>query len=318
MTTYIIRRLIQSVLVLIIVTMLVFFCMRLLPGDPILMLITQDELTDFSPEQVDALRREYGLDKPMMVQYVIWVADVFRGNLGQSIVYASPVVNDIAGRLPISLYLGGLALLVSIVLGIPMGIVSAIRRGRWLDTWVTLLANLGITVPTFWLGVLLIYLFALHWGILPVHGYTSPFDDFAMSTKQIIMPVFCLSIFPLASSARQTRSSMLEVMGQDYIRTAWSKGLRERFIITRHALKNALIPVVTLNGMLLRNIFSGQVLIETVFNIPGMGRLAVDAVLSQDYAVVQGVTLLIVVVVLFANLLVDLSYGWLDPRIRYQ
>ena len=318
MTTYIIRRLIQAVVVMVLVTIIVFFAMRLLPGDPILMLITEDELSDITAEQIEALRHEYGLDKPMAVQYVHWIGQAVQGNLGRSIVHDTPVIDDMVERLPISLYLGGLALIISIIVGIPLGIISAIRRGRWLDTAVTLIANLGITIPIFWLGVLLIYFFALFLGILPVQGYTSPFDDVGLNLRQIIMPVFCLSIFPLASSARQTRSSMLEVMGQDYIRTAWSKGLTERLIILRHALKNALIPVVTLNGMLLRNIFSGQVLIETVFNIPGMGRLAVDAVQSQDYAIVQGVTLLIVMVVLMANLLVDLSYGYLDPRIRYQ
>jgi peptide/nickel transport system permease protein len=318
MTTYILRRCLQSILVLIIVTMLVFFAMRLLPGDPILMLITQDELSDISEQQIEAMRHEHGLDKPMIVQYVHWVDQVLQGDFGRSIVYGSPVLDDIVKRLPITLYLGALALLISIIVGIPLGIISAIRRGRWLDTSVTLIANLGITIPSFWLGVLLIYFLALYLGVLPVQGYTSPFANFGLSMRQAVMPVICLAIFPMASSARQTRSSMLEVMSQDYIRTAWSKGLNERLVIVRHALKNALIPVVTLNGMLLRNIFSGQVLIETVFNIPGMGRLAVDAVLAQDYAVVQGVSLLIVIVVLFANLLVDLSYGYLDPRIRYQ
>ncbi|MBN1848567.1 MAG: ABC transporter permease [Deltaproteobacteria bacterium] len=317
MTTYIIRRFLQSIVVLILVTMIVFFSMRLLPGDPILMLITVDDLANTSEAEIEALRKEYGLDKPMALQYLDWLMGVVQGDFGRSIVNGGPVINDIVDRLPITLYLGILAFAISIIVGIPLGIISAVRRGKWVDTWVTVMANLGITVPQFWLGVLLIYLFALYLGLLPVQGYTSPFDNFWLSFRKILMPVFCLSIFPIASSARQTRSSMLEVMGQDYIRTAWSKGLRERMVIFRHALKNALIPVVTLKGMMLRNIFGGSVLIETVFNIPGMGRLAVDAVLAQDYAIVQGVTLLIVIVVLFANLLVDLSYGWLDPRIRY-
>jgi len=317
MTTYIIRRLIQSVLVLLMVTMIVFLAMRLLPGDPILMLITADDLAEASVEQIEALRHEFGLDKPMIVQYVGWLSGAVRGDLGISIIHRGDVTSEILGRLPITLHLGLLAFIISIIIGIPMGVVSAVRRGGWLDTGVTLLANLGITVPIFWLGILMIYLFALYLGLLPVYGYTSPFEDFWMSTRQIIMPVFCLSVFPIASSARQTRSSMLEVMQQDYIRTAWSKGLRERVIIARHALKNALIPIVTLKGIALRNIIGGSVLIETVFNIPGMGRMAVDGVLSQDYAIVQGVILLIATVVMLANLVVDLSYGWLDPRVRY-
>jgi peptide/nickel transport system permease protein len=317
MTTYIIRRFLQSVLVLLIVTALVFFAMRILPGDPILMLITQDDFSQASEAEIQALRKEFGLDKPIMIQYIVWISNAVRGDLGISIIHRSSVMDEISGRLPITLHLGLLALFISIIISIPLGVISAVRRGKWIDTVVTVTANLGITIPIFWLGILLIYFFALYLGLLPVHGYTSPFDNFSMSTKQLLMPLFCLSVFPIASSARQTRSSLLEVMGQDYIRTAWSKGLRERLVISRHALKNALIPVVTLKGMTLRNIFGGSVLIETVFNIPGMGRLAVDAVLSQDYAIVQGVTLLIAIVVMLANLLVDLSYGWLDPRIRF-
>jgi peptide/nickel transport system permease protein len=163
----------------------------------------------------------------------------------------------------------------------------------------------------------MIYVFSLELGWLPVFGYTSPFKDFWLSTRQAIMPIICLAIFPISGAARQARSSMLEVIRQDYVRTAWSKGLTERSVVLRHALKNGLIPVVTLTGMLVRDVFGGQVLIETVFNIPGMGRLLVEAILRQDYAVVQGCVLIIGIVVLLANLIVDLAYGWLDPRIRY-
>jgi peptide/nickel transport system permease protein len=318
MTTYILRRLFQSVIVLLIVTILVFFAMRLLPGDPILMLITTDELSTSTSEELTALRHKFGLDRPMFIQYVSWLSNAVRGDLGVSILHSTNVTDEIIDRIPVTIYLGLMAFIIGILVGLPLGVVSAIRRGRWIDTWVTLLANLGITVPTFWLGILMIYFFSLYLGILPVQGYTAPFDNFWSSIRHAAMPVFCLSVFPIASSARQTRSSMLEVMGRDYIRTARAKGLREMVIVFRHALKNALIPVVTLVGLTLRNIIGGSVLIETVFNVPGMGRLAVDAVLSQDYAIVQGVTLLIAVVVMLANLLVDLSYGWLDPRIRYE
>ena len=318
MTTYILRRLIQSAIVLLIVTLIVFLAMRLLPGDPILMLITFDELTSSTTEKIAELRHEHGLDKPLLVQYATWLFGAVRGDFSSSILHGTNVTNEIVDRLPVTLHLGLMAFVIGIVVGIPMGVISAVRRGRWIDTWMTLLANLGITVPTFWLGILMIYFFSLYLGILPVQGYTSPFTDFWGSMRQVLMPVFCLSVFPIASAARQTRSSMLEVMGHDYIRTARSKGLREMVIVTRHALKNALIPVVTLIGLTLRNIIGGSVLIETVFNIPGMGRLAVDAVMSQDYAIVQGVTLLIATVVTLANLIVDLSYGWLDPRIRYE
>jgi peptide/nickel transport system permease protein len=305
MGTYIIRRLIQSVFVLLIVTWLVFLGVRLLPGDPILMLITQDDLQGYSEERVALLKHEFGLDKPIMIQYGKWLLDVFRGDLGVSILDRTSVTSQIGRRLPITLHLGFLAFLISIIIGIPAGVISAIRWGGWLDTVITLLTYVGITIPIFWLGILLVYLFALELNLLPAFGYISPFVDFWGSTKRIIMPVFCLSIFAM------------EVLRQDYIRTARAKGLRERLIILRHALKNGLIPVVTLKGMTLRNIIGGSVLVETVFNIPGMGRLAVDAIFSHDYAIVQGVVLIIAIVVMISNLLVDLSYGWLDPRIRF-
>ena len=215
------------------------------------------------------------------------------------------------------MYLGVAAFILSIVIGIPAGIICAVRRGKWLDTFVTTLANIGITAPTFWVGILMIYVFCLYFEILPVYGYTPPFKDFWQSISQAVMPVTCMTLFPLAGSARQTRSAMLEVIQQDYIRTAWAKGLPERAIIIKHALKNSLIPVITLKGMTIRAIFGCQVLIETVFNIPGMGRLTVEGIFSNDYEVVQGSVLVTATVVTLANLLIDISYGWLDPRIRY-
>ncbi len=318
MTTYIIRRLLQSLIVLLIVSFMIFFTMRLLPGDPILMYMTMRDMEGTSQEEIDAMRKEFGLDKPMAVQYVKWLSDAVRGDLGKSILNRSSVGAELKRRIPITFYLGFLSLLVSIILSIPAGIISAIRRGSWMDSVATMLANLGITVPIFWLGILLIYVFGLYFRWLPVQGYTSPFDNLWLSIKQTLMPVFCLAIFSIASGTRQTRSSMLEVIRQDYIRTAWAKGLKERVVVMRHALKNALIPVVTLTGMTVRFVFGGSVLIETVFNIPGMGRLTVDGIMSQDYPIVQGAVLVIAITVLLANLIVDLSYGWLDPRIRYE
>lgn len=319
MKAYILRRLLQTVFVIIIVTLIVFFMMHLMPGDPILMYISQDEYAEASvtPEQIEALRHKFGLDRPIMVQYLDWMAGVIRGDLGVSILKETTVAYEIGVALPKTVHLGLMAFILSIIIGVPAGVICAVRRGKWMDTAVTTLANIGITAPIFWVGILLIYLFGLYLEILPIYGYTSPSDDFWMSTKQSILPVLCLTLFPLAGSARQTRSAMLEVLREDYIRTAWSKGLTERVIIMRHALKNSLIPVVTLKGMTIRAIFGGQVLVETIFNIPGMGRLAVDALFSNDYAVVQGTVLVIATVVTLANLLIDLSYSWLDPRVRY-
>jgi len=317
MLTYIVRRLLESLVVVILVSIIVFAGMRMLPGDPLLMLFNPNQIESFSEEQLAQIRHDAGLDKPLAVQYFSWAGDVLHGDLGKSILYKTSVSKDVAQRLPITAHLGVLAFIIGMVIGVPLGVISAVKRGRRVDTLVTTLANLGITVPTFWLGIMMIYLFAitLHW--LPVMGYTSPFTDFWKSTRQLIMPVFCLAIFPLAGNARQARSSMLEVLRQDYIRTAWSKGLHERVVIMRHALKNSLIPIVTLAGMGVSGIVGGSVLIEQVFNIPGMGRLAVDSLFTHDYAYVQGITLIITVVVVLANLLVDISYGWLDPRVRY-
>ncbi|HVN97349.1 MAG TPA: ABC transporter permease [Syntrophorhabdaceae bacterium] len=317
MTTFIIRRSLQSVVVLLLVSLMVFLTMRLLPGDPILMYMTMRDVEGSSQEQIDNIRKEFGLDKPVMVQYLRWVSGAVRGDLGTSILNRSSVSAELKRRVPITFYLTFLSLLLSVVVSIPLGVISAMRRGSWLDTLVTTVANMGVTVPVFWLGILLVYVFGLILKWLPVFGYTSPFTNFWVSLKQVVMPVFCLAVFSIASSMRQTRSSMLEVIRQDYIRTARAKGLKERVIVMRHALKNAMIPVVTLTGMTVRYLFGGAVLVETVFNIPGMGRMTVDGILAQDYPVVQGAVLVIAVTILLSNLIVDLSYGWLDPRIRY-
>jgi peptide/nickel transport system permease protein len=317
MTTYIIRRVVQSAFILVIVTLLVFLAMHLLPGDPILIFISSGELKNTSLQEIEILRHEFGLDKPLMVQYFDWLGGVFRGDFGISIVQRQPVMNEIARRLPITFVLSIIALVISTVIGIPAGIICAVRRGKWIDTAVTILANAGITIPVFWLGIMLIYLFSLKLGWLPVQGFTWFYVDFWKSIKQMIMPVFCLSIFSISSITRQTRSSMLEVMRQDYMRTAWAKGLRERLVITKHGIKNGLIPIITLLGMSFSLVIGGSVLIENVFNIPGMSRLVVNAVFVQDYPVVQGFVLLIAILILLTNLVVDISYGWLDPRIRY-
>ncbi len=304
-------------LVLFLVTIIVFLMVRLLPGDPILMYLSRQDVEEITQEQVEQIRRELGLDRPIIVQYFDWLGGVTTGDFGKSIIHRGEVMDDVVRRLPITLHIGGLAFILSIIIGIPIGVIAAVKRGTWIDNVLTSLGNLGITIPSFWLGILLIYLFGLKLDLLPIYGYTSPFKDFWLNTREIILPVLVLAASPTATSVRLTRSSMLEVMRQDYIRTAWSKGLKERTIIISHALKNGLLPVVTLKGMSLAAIVGGSVLIETVFSIPGMGRLAVEALFSQDYPVVQATLLVGGIVTLVANLVVDLSYGWLDPRVRY-
>ena len=267
MSTYIIRRLIQAVIIFFLITLLVFLVMRLLPGDPIYMIISRAASETATEMQLDKIRQEYGLDKPMVIQYFDWIGGVFRGDFGISILTNTDVRQEIFRRLPITLHLGVLALILSFFLGVPAGIISAVRRGTWIDTVATSLANIGITIPVFWLAIILMYAFALRLQWLPVFGYTSPFDNFWENTRQIIMPVFCLAVTTMAGVARQSRSSMLEVMSQDYMRTAWSKGLRERAVILKHGLKNGLIPIMVFLGLRLSVIVGGSVLIETVFAI---------------------------------------------------
>jgi peptide/nickel transport system permease protein len=291
--------------------------MRLLPSDPILLFLSQSQTEAISEEQLELLRSEYGLDKPVIEQYVNWISDLVRGDLGDSIINKRPVTSELLRRIPITLHIGLLAFILGVIIGIPAGVICAVRRASWIDLVVTTMANIGITLPTFWLALLLMYVLGLQLGWLPISGYSTGIENFGLNTRQIIMPVFCLAIFPIAGIARQTRSSMLEVMKQDYIRTALSKGLPERIVVIRHALKNGLIPIVTLSGLQLSHIIGGSVFIETVFVIPGMGSLLVNSVLNQDYPYVQGITFIIAVVVLLVNIIVDITYGYIDPRIRF-
>ena len=318
MVTFITRRALLAVITLFIVITFVFLVMRLLPGDPILVIISASETQTLTEEQILQLKQEFGLDKPLWYQYIYWVGDLLRGNFGNSILWRTPVIKEILMRLPVTLHLGLIAWFIGIIVGIPMGVVCAVRRNTYWDTIVTFLANIGITAPVFLTAFFLIFIFGLWLDWLPVQGYTSPFENFWLSTKQAIMPIFCLSVFPIASTVRQTRSSMLEVMQQDFVRTAMCKGLTERQIILRHMLKNALIPVITLNGLGCAIHIGGQVIIDNDFNIHCIGRLMVHAILSQDYPVVQGVVFFIASVVMIINLIVDILYGWFDPRISYE
>ncbi len=317
MTSYIIRRLIWAVVILFFLTLVIFFAMRLLPGDPLIIYVAQTQITNIGPEALEQMRIEHGLDKPLIVQYFRWLDGVVHGNLGRSIFYNKSVGALVAERLPITAHIGAVAFVVATILGTLTGLIAGLRRGKWADQILTPLAYVGITIPVFWLGIMLVYIFGvnLHW--LPIGGYTSPFKDFWLNSRQLVMPVFCECVLGLASMSRQMRSSVLEVSRQDYIRTAWSKGLTERIIVLKHMLKNSLIPIVTLMGFAVGSIFGGSVLIETVFNIPGMGRLMVNSIFNQDYVVVQATTLIFGAIVMLTNLIVDMSYGWLDPRIRY-
>ena len=308
----------MAVIIIILVTIMVFSAIRLLPGDPLIIFMGQNaSIESMTEERLNELRHQYGLDKPPVVQYFDWIGGVLKGDLGRSITYRDKVGTLMAQRFPITIHIGLTAFILGNIIGIILGVIAALRRGTWVDATATVFSYIGITIPVFWLGLLLMYVLGLKLGWLPISGYVPLTQDFWQSTKSIIMPVLCEMITGTAVIMRQTRSSVLEVSRQDYIRTAWSKGLRERYIVVKHMLKNSLIPVITLLGMGIGIIFGGSVLVETVFAIPGVGRLLVQSVFQQDYIVVQSGVLVISSIVILSNLIVDISYGWLDPRIRY-
>jgi peptide/nickel transport system permease protein len=316
LATFIIRRLIQTLIVIILVTFITFMLLQLVPGDPVVAMLGGEA----SQEQITALRHQLWLDKPVLVQYWHWISNAAHGDLGSSISISSnqSVVDIIGQRLPVTLYVSVWAFLLSPILGVALGAWGAIRRGKFIDPFISLFANIGVAIPIFWLAILGAYAFGLklHW--LAIQGFTFPAEGVVRSIKQTVMPVFCLSVPAVAVMARQTRSSVLEVVRQEYVRTAMAKGLRERRVVLRHILKNAMIPVVTLLGLEVRILFGGAVVVEKVFNINGMGRMMVDAGFGKDFPVLQGGVLVIGLAICLANLIVDLSYGWIDPRIKYE
>ena len=317
MGAYLARRLIYAVVIIIIVSIIVFLLLRALPGDPITMLILQNADMEWTPEMIEALRERTGMNQSLPVQYIQWFTRMIRGDFGNSIINSYKITDQLKSKVVVSLMLGGTSFLVGFIVGPILGIISAIRRGKFIDNFVSLFANIGITAPQFWVAILLIFLFSMRLEWLPIYGYTLPWVDFGMCVKQSILPVFVTALGPIASSARQMRSSVLEVLGEDYIRTAWAKGMNERKVLIKHVLKNSLMPIITLQGQMLRFIIGGSVVVERVFVIPGMGKFMVDAMLARDYTVVQSVTVVMTAVIVLSSLLVDLLYGWIDPRIQY-
>ena len=317
MTTYIIRRLLWAVVVIFLVTLFVFLIMRLLPGDPLFLFLAEAEVGDMSEELLAKMRHEYGLDKPLPAQYVDWIGSIFRGDLGYSIYNQAKLTTLLTQKFPVSLEISIISWIIGHVIGLMVGIAAAVRLGKWIDSTFMGGIYIGITIPNFWLAILLIYLMGLKFGWLPLSGWTSPSADLGMHIKQLVLPVICLSLMGMASTARLMRSSLLEVLRQDYVRTAWSKGLRERVVVLKHALKNGFIPVITMLGMGLATIFGGSFIIETLFSIPGMGKLLVNSLYAHDYVVVQFSALLSATMMVVSNVLVDISYGYFDPRIRY-
>ena len=301
--------------VLIMVTMSVFFLLQL-TGDPIRMFISTG--VDLDAEQIEVLRHELGLDRSLPVQYGMWLGRALQGDLGRSTHTGRLVTDELKARLPVTFQLGIISWIISGIIAIPPGIIAAVYRGSKLDMFATVTAISGVAVPSFWLGIMLILLFSVALRWLPPCGWVNLWDNPIESLRYMAMPVLSLSLAGAALNMRQTRSAMLEVLMQDYIRTARAKGLSERTVIWLHAFKNACLPVVTQMGLQVGRLFGGVVIIETVFMIPGMGRMMVTAIFGRDFLLVQGGVLIIALFIVFANLVTDLLYAYLDPRIRYR
>ena len=315
MIQFTIRRLFATVPVLFLTSVIVFLLMRLLPSDPIELLVER-AFTEVSDELIATLRAKHGLDRPLYTQYFIWLGNLLEGDLGWSYLNNQPVWDIIRPRILPTVQIGLLGLGFAALIAIPVGVFAAMNPRSWKDWISTAGALIGAAMPYFLTGGLLIYLVALHLRWLPASGYVPLFDDPVGSLRSSILPALTLSFVLAAVIMRQTRSSFVEVLQHAYIRTARAKGLAMRAVIAAHAFKNAILPVVTVLGIELGSVFSGAIITETIFAIPGIGRLLVDSILARDYSTIQAVVLFITFAVVLANLLVDLAYGWLDPRIR--
>ena len=312
MTRFLTSRVLSLAFVLWLVTIIAFVMIRLAPGDPSAVMLGSDA----SPKAVAEFRAAYGLDRPIPVQYLAWLGHVVRGDLGTSIYLGRPVTTAILERLPISLTLTLSAFAIAVVLGITLGLIAAYWHDTWVDRLVSVVAALGLSMPSFWLGICLIYLFAVRWPIMPSGGFVEPWIDPGKSFRHLLLPAFALGYLQSGLIARMTRASMLEALRGDFVRVARSKGVGEFRVVVKHAFRNALIPVLTVTGITLAVMFGGAVVIETVFTLPGVGRLLVNAVVRRDYPVVQGTLLVVAAWYVLVNIAVDVLYTVSDPRIR--
>jgi peptide/nickel transport system permease protein len=312
MGRFLLRRLAQVVPTLFFVSILIFGLQQLLPGDPAIAMAGEER----DPETIRYLREKFHLDEPLATRYGYWIAGVLRGDLGESVRIQRPVTDLVLEKLPVTLQLATMAMLIALLIGVTAGVISAVKKDTWVDYAANVFALWGLSTPNFWLGILLILLFAVNLGWLPASGYVSPFEDLQGNLSAMVMPAFVLGNSFAAVLMRHTRSAMLQVLSSDYVRTARAKGLDERVVILKHALRNALIPVITLGALSFGELLGGTVLTETIFSIPGFGKLIVDAVFNRDYSVVQGVVLLTATVYLALNLLADVAYFLANPRLR--
>jgi peptide/nickel transport system permease protein len=316
--TYILKRLLLIIPTLLGVAVIVFLIMRVIPGDVALMILGGDDGGQINQQQVDALRQQLGLDQPLIVQFATWLWGVVRFDFGDSLWTGQPIAHELAIRLPLSLQLALMATFVSVLIAIPLGTLAAVRQDTWVDYVVRVVSIGGLAIPSFWIGILCILFLVIYFGWGPPLEFTPPWVDPWVNLQMMIWPVVTVGYRYAAVTTRMTRSTVLEVLREDYIRTAWAKGLREGVVVLRHALKNSMLPVITLIGTEFAFLIGGLVVTETVFTLNGIGRFVVEAVAHRDYPVVQALVFLIAFSFVMVNLLVDLTYAWFDPRIRYR
>ncbi len=312
MLAFLLRRILVAIPTILLISIFVFALQHLLPGDPLLVLAGEER----DPEVLEFLREKYRLNDPIPVQYLAWAGNALQGDLGMSLRTNQPVTELIAQKLPVTLQLATMSLIFALVIGIPTGILSAYRKGTVTDYVANVVALSGLSIPNFWLGIMLILLVSVKWQLLPASGYVPPGEDLWLSIKTMLMPAFVLGTALAATLMRHTRSAMLGVLTSDYVRTARAKGLPERTVVLKHALRNALTPIVTLTALLFGELIAGAVLTEQIFTIPGFGKLVVDAVFNRDYAVVQGIVLVTALGFIAMNLAADMAYFLLNPRLR--
>lgn len=319
MRQYVARRFVLFVPTLFLTTLIVFVLFFLVPGDTALFILTGEEGAGaVTEEDIRNLRHELGLDRPIHVQYGSWLWGIMQGDLGESIWYKTPVVDELKDKFAVTLQLAIMGIILAFIFSVPLGMLSAVKQDTWPDYVSRILALIGIALPTFWLAILMIYALAYSFNWLPPLGYATLWEDPLLNLTQLIFPALAIAFHDMAFTARVTRSSMLEVLREDYVRTARSKGLREISVIGRHALKNAILPVVTVSGYQFARLLGGVIIVETIFVVPGLGRFLIESIIHRDFVVIQAVILITAAVVLTLNLIIDLLYGVLDPRIRYQ
>ncbi len=315
MQQYIIRRLLAAIPSLLIVSLVIFSLLRLIPGDAVMAQVADAGYV--SEDDLDRMRAELGIDRPFATQYLDWLSHALRGDLGEALWSRRPVRELIFDRVPLSLQMILMAMGIGVVLAIPLGVISAVKQDTPIDYAARFFSIAGLSIPDFWLGTMTLLVLSLYIGWLPEFGWYPPWEDPSRNLQALVFPAAIIGYRLSAVSARMTRSAMLEVMREDYVRTARAKGLRERTVIVKHALRNSLIPVLTIMGSQISFLFGGTVIMESIFTLPGMGRLTFDAVVNRDYPVVQGTVMMMALVFIFVNLVVDLTYAMVDPRIRY-